>query len=78
MLGGTVVRINKKWDEEENEYEEIQKSINNIIGVHVAKCDCNASFSKCGKAEQKECFPQCRHNLHIESKRNQGENHLDK
>ena len=30
MLGGTVVRINKKWDEEENEYEEIQKSINNI------------------------------------------------
>lgn len=78
MLGGTVVRINKKWDEEENEYEEIQKSINNIIGVHVAKCDCNASFSKCGKAEQKECFPQCRQNLHIESKRNQGENHLDK
>ena len=47
----------KKKIQEENEYEEIQKSINNIFDVHVAKCDCNASFSKCGKAEQKEYFP---------------------
>ena len=59
---GIMLLLKKKIQEnrEENEYEEIQKSINNIFDVHVAKCDCNASFSKCGKAEQKECFPQCR------------------
>lgn len=34
----------------------LKKNINNIIDVHVTKCDCNASFSKCGKAEQKEYF----------------------
>ena len=74
---GSMLLLKKKI-QEENEYEEIQKSINNIFDVHVAKCDCNASFSKCGKTEQNKYLAQCRQNLHTESNRKQGQNHLDK
>ena len=61
-----------------NKHEEIQKSINNIVVVYAVECDCDASFSECGKAEQNEYFTQCWKNLHIESNGNKGENYLDK
>ena len=68
----------KKKIQGENGYEEIQKGINNTIDVYAADHDCNASFSKCGKAEQNKYFTECRKNLHAESNGNQGKNYLEK
>ena len=33
------------------------KIINYAIVLFTVKCDCHASFSQCGKVEQKEYFP---------------------
>ena len=47
----------KKKSKEEKEYEKNQKTVSYAIVLFTVKRDCHASFSQCGKAEQKEYFP---------------------
>ena len=52
-----LIKGGKSNEKSSKEYEKNQKTVSYAIVLFTVKRDCHASFSQCGKAEQKEYFP---------------------